>query len=177
MPKKLKRDYKAVYKHLDETRPVTGFDVSFRLEDAEELSRGLDLLPPNPVGLTIGSHLGASDYFMCTYRPDLTMYSLDCSPTPKWLFNLQGLKAIQLTGMSDTYEWDKPIDLLFVDGDHSCQWCRHDLTRFIPFVKDNGIIAGHDYDIETVSLVVDKLLLPYKKLAASHSYVYQKCSP
>jgi len=170
-------DYKTVYKALDDSRPITEFDISFRLEDAEEISKGLDLLPKNPIGLTIGSHLGASDFFMCTYRPDLTLYSLDCNPMPKWYFNLKGLNAIPIKGMSDTYPWEKPIDLLFVDGDHSVQWCEHDLSRFIPFVKEGGIISGHDFDIPTVRLVVDRLLPIYKRIADGHSYVYQKCLP
>lgn len=167
-------DYKATYKLLDESRPITEFDVSFRLEDARELSKGLDLLPKNPIGLTIGSHLGASDFFICTYRPDLTMYSLDCNPRPKWILNMTGLNAIPLRGMSDTYPWDKEIDLLFVDGDHSYTWCKHDLERFIPFVKEGGIIAGHDYDIESAKKAIDEVCKPYKKITANHSFVYQK---
>lgn len=175
MQKNLKKDYKAVYRELDESRPITMFDISFRIEDAEELSKGLDLLPENPIGLTIGSHYGASDYFMCKYRPDLKMYSLDCSPDPRWIFNLQGLNAVPLQGMSDTYEWDKPIDLLFVDGDHSYEWCKHDLTKFIPFIKECGIISGHDYDIETAQKAIEEVCKPFKRIVTKHSFVFQKC--
>lgn len=169
----MQRDWKKAYKALDESRPITEFDVSFRLEDAQELSMGLDLLPKNPVGLTIGSHLGASDFFMCTYRPDLTLYSLDCEPLPKWILNMRGLNAIPLKGMSDSYPWDKPLDILFIDGDHSSVWVRNDITKFGPFVRPGGIICGHDYDIETVKVMVDELMILADKLAAKHSWVYK----
>ena len=38
----------------------------------------------------------------------------------------------------------KQIDLLFVDGDHSYRGVKSDFEKFLPLVKDNGIIAFHD---------------------------------
>lgn len=168
--------YQEAYEKLDATRPESGFDVSFRLDDARELSFGLDLLPKKPIGLEIGSHNGASAYFMCSYRPDLILYSLDIEPREKWIKNLKGLKAVPLKGRSDVYPWEKPLDILFIDGDHSYEWVVRDLYRFMPFVKKGGIISGHDYDISTVKLAVDEVLYPtHRKIAAEHSFVYQKC--
>jgi len=171
-------EYEVVYNELRRLRNEAGFDVSFRKEDAEEISKGLDLLPQRPIGFEIGSHNGASSFFMCKYRPDLTLYSLDEKPQEKWRKNMEGLRAVQLQGNSGTYFIDEKFDLLFIDGGHDYEQVKRDLSRWVPRVKDNGIIAGHDYEIEGVwRAVEEQLYRKYKKIVANHSFVYQKCSP
>jgi predicted O-methyltransferase YrrM len=38
----------------------------------------------------------------------------------------------------------KPLDLLFVDGDHTYEGVRQDLADYAPLVRPNGLIAFHD---------------------------------
>ena len=40
--------------------------------------------------------------------------------------------------------WDKPIDILFIDGSHEYQDVKADFEAFYPYVKKNGTIAFHD---------------------------------
>ncbi|MEQ8361377.1 MAG: class I SAM-dependent methyltransferase [Cyclobacteriaceae bacterium] len=40
--------------------------------------------------------------------------------------------------------WDRPIDILFIDGSHEYEDVKADFLAFHPFVKKNGIIAFHD---------------------------------
>jgi predicted O-methyltransferase YrrM len=40
--------------------------------------------------------------------------------------------------------WDKPIDILFIDGSHEYKDVKADFEAFYPHVKKNGIIAFHD---------------------------------
>ncbi len=40
--------------------------------------------------------------------------------------------------------WQEPIDLLFIDADHSYQAVRRDWDDWSPYVKAGGIIALHD---------------------------------
>ena len=40
--------------------------------------------------------------------------------------------------------WVAPVDLVFVDGDHSEQACRLDWELWHPFVEPGGVIAFHD---------------------------------
>jgi len=59
---------------------------------------------------------------------------------------LSGVASISLKGrvlMKD--KWAKPIDFLFVDGDHSFESVKSDLEMYEPFITKNGIIACHDY--------------------------------
>jgi hypothetical protein len=49
---------------------------------------------------------------------------------------------------------DKSIDIIFIDGDHSYEEVNRDIHIWFPKVKDGGIIAGHDYSLESVSRAV-----------------------
>ncbi len=43
-------------------------------------------------------------------------------------------------------DWpDTPIDLLWIDGDHSYEAVRRDLEDWAPLVRPGGILAAHDY--------------------------------
>ena len=45
-------------------------------------------------------------------------------------------------------DWDKPIDLLFVDGAHDFKSVISDLDKFVPYVTKGGLVICHDYDHE-----------------------------
>jgi predicted O-methyltransferase YrrM len=40
--------------------------------------------------------------------------------------------------------WAAPVDLVFVDGDHSEDACRRDWELWHPFVEPGGVVAFHD---------------------------------
>jgi len=42
------------------------------------------------------------------------------------------------------YEWDKPLDLLFIDTSHTYEQTLAELNKFTPYVKRNGIVLLHD---------------------------------
>lgn len=68
------------------------------------------------------------------------VYSIDCvlrylSPPPQ---------ATLIVGSTQTVQWDTPIDLLYIDADHSAESFRHDLTKFYPYVKAGGHVLIHD---------------------------------
>lgn len=42
--------------------------------------------------------------------------------------------------------WEKPISLLFIDGDHSYEGVQKDHTAWVPKVKKGGTVLYHDYD-------------------------------
>lgn len=41
-------------------------------------------------------------------------------------------------------DWNRPIRLLWIDGDHSYQGCKEDFDLFSPHLADGGIVAFHD---------------------------------
>lgn len=49
-------------------------------------------------------------------------------------------------GLSDQYIGAfEPVDLLFIDGDHSIEWCRHDYENYVGCLKPGGLMLFHDY--------------------------------
>ena len=56
--------------------------------------------------------------------------------------------------------WKKPIDMIFIDGDHSYKAVKHDIESWMPFVKKGGVMAFHDYGnvCGGVILAVDELV-------------------
>jgi len=49
-----------------------------------------------------------------------------------------------IQGDSGTVEWDKPIDVLFIDGSHEYEFVKSDFEKYSPFVKPGGLIYMHD---------------------------------
>jgi len=43
--------------------------------------------------------------------------------------------------------WQSPIRLLFVDGDHSYESVRRDLSAWLPFVVNRGYVCFHDFGV------------------------------
>jgi predicted O-methyltransferase YrrM len=41
-------------------------------------------------------------------------------------------------------EWRLPIDLIFIDGDHSYEGVKRDWELFLPHIKPSGIVVFHD---------------------------------
>ena len=43
-----------------------------------------------------------------------------------------------------TFFADRPVDVLFIDGDHTYAGIRSDYEMYGPLVRDGGIVAFHD---------------------------------
>jgi len=50
--------------------------------------------------------------------------------------------------------WNKPIEFLWIDGDHTYEGAKRDFDLFVPFLVDGGVVAFHD----SYSVVVQKVL-------------------
>jgi MMP 1-O-methyltransferase len=65
------------------------------------------------------------------------------------------LESIRLANLSDHVEpdlaystqisagWDRPIRLLWIDGDHTFKGAKEDFDGFFPHVVANGVVALH----------------------------------
>jgi hypothetical protein len=52
---------------------------------------------------------------------------------------------VSLTDEAAQYFDDKSVDVIFVDGGHSYEVVKADIEAWLPKMKPNGIMAGHDY--------------------------------
>jgi predicted O-methyltransferase YrrM len=53
--------------------------------------------------------------------------------------------------------WSKPIDVLWIDGDHSFEGVKGDYDLFSPFVKKNGLMLFHDSAMEGVKKTISMI--------------------
>lgn len=51
---------------------------------------------------------------------------------------------------------DASLDFVYIDGNHSYGFVAEDLVLYYPKLKKRGLLAGHDYDIESVRKAVDE---------------------
>jgi predicted O-methyltransferase YrrM len=49
-----------------------------------------------------------------------------------------------ILGDSTKVPWNRPIDIFFIDGDHSAEGAKTDYYKYLPYVKKGGIIFIHD---------------------------------
>jgi len=63
------------------------------------------------------------------------------------------------------------VDLVFIDGDHSYEGVKQDITLYLPTLRPGGILAGHGYGHERfpgVAQAVDELGMPGVQLEEDH---------
>jgi|GEM_PF-1769058 len=73
------------------------------------------------------------------------------------------------------------LDMVFIDSDHSYDCARRDIAAWLPIVRDDGIICGHDYclggvyravnevfPIETLHLLPDSVWFVEKGRVSAH---------
>jgi hypothetical protein len=49
--------------------------------------------------------------------------------------------------------WTLPIDVLFIDGDHTYEGVKDDWDNFSPFIKPGGVVYFHDCDATSPGVV------------------------
>jgi predicted O-methyltransferase YrrM len=83
-----------------------------------------------------------------------------------YLKNIDPIKDFITTIRGSSWEMHKEfkensIDFLFIDGDHTYEGVKKDLSLWFPKVKKGGIISGHDYTEPTcgVKMAVDEFFL------------------
>jgi len=60
---------------------------------------------------------------------------------------------------------DCSLDFVFIDADHEYESVRKDLIAWIPKLKPNGLLCGHDIHFPGVKQACDELLLGYYESA------------
>lgn len=167
--------YKSAYDIADAFGYLTRGEVT-------ALKRLVMLLPDNPVMVIIGVGAGTSSIAVLEERKDLHLISIDIRQDSPFGGLQNELNAIELRGIdvSQRHEqilgdskavakdFDRDIDMIFIDGDHSYEGCAGDINGWLPFVKLTGIVAVDDYGANkhgdekwpAVREAVDELLRP-----------------
>jgi predicted O-methyltransferase YrrM len=153
--------------------PLFLIPTHMTFEERLLLLRAALSLPRGFVACEVGSYLGASACFLATaaLRLDGHLHCVDtwrsdampgeppedtfarfCENTHHFRHFLtlhRGTAAERAPGVAG------PLDLLFIDGDHSTAAVTDDLTRYVPKLKPGGLLALHDYTFATVRKASD----------------------
>lgn len=127
------------YEKIDTEAPLGAFSTY----DMEVIVPLIEAIPENGVYLEVGVDKGKSLYTARQVsKPSVTVYGVDLREDPK----VEGTIFMQRDSTTLPEGWDKEIDVLFIDGDHSYEGCKGDIDAWAPFVKDKGVILFHDAD-------------------------------
>ena len=70
------------------------------------------------------------------------VYTIDVNPR----LEVEGdFELIKGDSIEIAKTWKRPIDLLFIDGNHTYEGVRDDIASWLPFVRDGGVVIFHDY--------------------------------
>ena len=101
--------------------------------------------------IEIGSYEGLSlSYIKDTIKNNNnTIWSVEINPKYKLKNNLKnwGIELINKSSFEASKLFENCyFDLVFIDANHSYENINQDIKVWIPKIKNNGIISGHDYD-------------------------------
>lgn len=68
--------------------------------------------------------------------------------------------------------WNKPIDILHIDGNHSYEAVKEDFFTWCRFLKDDGVILMHDTFVFQPGFGVNRFFeeIPFPKINFTNSY-------
>jgi len=132
-------------------------DMAIMKEEIEKLKPGDIYLE---IGVDEGRSLTVARYYA---HPDVWTIGIDYidSPNRGPYMNIplgwnpqgtsmitHGAKTVFIHGDASMVAklWNKPISLLFIDGDHSYEGVQKDYNAWINYVKDGGTVLYHDLD-------------------------------
>lgn len=139
------------------------------IEEVSELHRLAMKLPSHPKIVNLGGGAGTSTMALAEVRLDAHIYTVDIALNQLELHNMTeaGLQSLMTQlgngSIPESANWiHGPVDMIFVDADHSYAGCHGDILAWQKHLKIGGILACHDYNISTypgVVQAIDELLM------------------
>ena len=84
-----------------------------------------------------------SDYTNCS-GDIFEQFKSNLKPVWNFINPIQSLSA----PAADLYQ-DKSLDFVFIDANHHYDGVKEDILKWLPKIKDGGIMAGHDYNMHS----------------------------
>ena len=117
---------------------------SFSAFDMEVIHKFVKDLKKDDVYLEVGVQYGRSLDFV-RRNSEAQVYGIDITDE-LFVGDIPGATFIVKESNEAVKDWDKQIDVLFIDADHSYEGCLDDWNNFSPFVKKGGWVVFHDCD-------------------------------
>lgn len=128
---------------------------AFSEYDMEAIWKALKDIPKGGIYLEVGVRNGRSLAWARAMSKGV-VYGIDINDElhRDWFEGKKDWHFIHNASNDAVKNWTLPIDVLFIDGDHSYEGVKDDWQNFEPFVKKGGKIFFHDCD-ETSPGVVE----------------------
>ena len=131
------------------------------ITEADFKAIGKRLPKGKATALETGTAFGRSSVFMANMNPEMLIYTIDNLTAPslgcgkekeqcrtiirKHTLDYPNIHFLEAD--SRKLEWKKPLDFMFIDGNHTYEFVKSDFERFSPFIKKGGIVAFHDVSV------------------------------
>jgi predicted O-methyltransferase YrrM len=127
-------------------------DIQLTNEDRETIKEHVKKITPPNCYVEIGVHEGGSALMALEVAsPDVGLYGID--KEDKFKARNTRINFINKISLEATEDWNKPIGVLFIDGDHD--EAGQDFRAWERFVIPNGIILFHDYARHSPEVIKD----------------------
>ena len=63
---------------------------------------------------------------------------------------------------------DRSLDFVFIDADHAYESVVKDITAWTPKLKEDGLLCGHDYNLEGVNRAINELVPDWQATGIDH---------
>jgi predicted O-methyltransferase YrrM len=136
----MKPDFTAIEKKL----PLGAFSIF----DMECIYPALKAMKKSDIYLEVGVDKGKSLAFARKVSKG-DVYGVDIQKNPE----IAGTNFIHKPSNEAVKNWTLPIDVLFIDGDHSYEGAKADWDNFSPFVVKGGWVFFHDADVTSPGVV------------------------
>lgn len=125
---------------------------AFSEYDMEAIYPALQTLGKDSVYLEVGVRHGRSLAWARKFSKG-DVYGIDINNELEDHPLLRRVNLIQAESNEAVKRWMLPIDVLFIDGDHTYEGVKDDWNNFSPFVKKGGRIYLHDCDATSPGVV------------------------
>lgn len=117
---------------------------AFSTLDMAVLVPEVEKLKPGQVYLEIGVDKGKSlSVARMVAKEGVEVWGVDLREDPK----VEGTSFIRGDSKDVAkLNWEKKIDVLFIDGDHSYEGCKADIDSWYPHMAEHGVMLFHDCD-------------------------------
>ncbi len=138
----------------------TKIEGSFLPADIDFLGGYVSELKPGDIYMEIGTSFGKSiASAIWQAKEDVKFYTCDLFDKPaekegkmsrKEFFEFEGLDEVCTFIKGDSLKiakkWDKRLDMIFIDGEHTYQAVKTDMAAWGYILKPGGYIVFHDYN-------------------------------
>jgi len=131
---------------------IKNVQTTIPFKEKEALRKAATKVPDGGIIVDIGTCAGGSAFLMAlASKPSVHVWTIDPIENKAFLekrmeFGLiDKVHFINQTSDNAVKDWNEPIDLLFIDGEHAGAYITRDIDNWGKFVKKGSTIILHDY--------------------------------